>query len=353
MAVSGRTAKAEAPSVSTSAEPQRFGAGPSSLLVGAGLSVLAWLVSRFVCSIGWGVSKSTSTLSVGSWERWDTRNYLEIAAHGLQIQQCTAIQRHLFLVTRCGTVGWLPGYPWLMRSLHTFGLSYGLAGVIISGVAFYLAIYLVWLQWGRWLSSGRALILLLTFSLFPGCVYNFAVFPLSVTLLFCTAAIVAAIRERFILMGVFLLAAGLCYPTAWFLTIGLMVGVAMIAWRDRREMIKRVVLASFGLLSIVALAFFEPSGHPLAYFSFQDTANPVGVPGTDFVKYTVLGTQFVEQAVTTVYAIDNCAPSLDRHDPDRGHDPANDEGSGWTRSSLHLPCPGRPRCRRGSHLVQQ
>ena len=99
-------------------------------------------------------------------------------------------------------MGWLPGYPWLMRGLHTFGLPYVLAGVVISWVAFYLVIYLVWLQWGRSLSSGRALILLLTFSLFPGCVYNFAVFPLSVTLLFCTGAIVAAIRERFVLMGV-------------------------------------------------------------------------------------------------------------------------------------------------------
>jgi hypothetical protein len=52
-------------------------------------------------------------------------------------------------------------------------------------------------------------------------------------------------------------------------------------------MVKRVTLASFGLLSILALAFFEPSGHPFAYFSFQDTVNPIRVPGTDFVKYAV------------------------------------------------------------------
>ena len=301
MAVGGRIGEADAPSVSMSAESQR--GGPSSLLVGAGLSALAWLVSCFVCAVGWGAAKSTSVLSVSSWERWDSVNYLKIAAHGLQLQGCTPVQRQAFHVTQCGTVGWLPGYPWLMRGLHTFGLSYGLAGVVISWVAFYIAIYLVWIQWGRSLYSGRALILLLTFSLFPGCVYNFAVFPLSVTLLFCTGAIVAAIRERFVLMGVLLLAAGLCYPTAWFLTVGLMLGVALVAWGDRREMIKRVVLASFGLVSILVLAFFEPSGHPVAYFSFQDTANPIGVPGTDFVRYAVTGTQIVEQAVSAGYAV--------------------------------------------------
>ena len=35
-------------------------------------------------------------------------------------------------------------------------------------------------------------------------------------------------------------------------------------------MVKRVALASFGLLSILALAFFEPSGHPFAYFSSKN-----------------------------------------------------------------------------------
>ena len=68
-------------------------------------------------------------------------------------------------------------------------------------------------------------------------------------------------------------------------------------------MVKRVTLASFGLLSILALAFFEPSGHPFAYFSFQDTANPIGVPGTNFVKYTVTGNQFIEQSVSAGYAV--------------------------------------------------
>ena len=197
-------------------------------------------------------------------------------ANGLQLQTCTPVQRYEFHVKQCGTVGWLPGYPWLIRGLHTFGLSYSVAGVVIAWVAFYLAIYLVWLQWGRSLSSGRSLVLLLTFALFPGCVYNFAVFPLSVTLLLCTGAIVAAIRERFVLMGVLLFGAGLCYPTAWFLTVGLMIGVALVAWKDQREMLKRAALASLGLVSILALAFFEPSGHPGAYFSFQDAAFPFG-----------------------------------------------------------------------------
>ena len=219
--------------VSVSAESQRADdCGRRFLLVGAGLSAIAWLVSRVVCSVGWELAKSSSTLSVNSWERWDSGNYLKIAAHGLYEQKCTTAEIYEVDARHCGTVGWLPGYPWLMRGVHAFGPSYGLAGVIIAGVALYLAIYLVWLQWGRSLTSGRALIFLLTFSLFPGCVYNFAVFPLSVTLLLCTGAIVAAIRERFVLMGVLLFAAGLCYPTAWILTVGLMIGVGFAAERS-------------------------------------------------------------------------------------------------------------------------
>lgn len=247
------------------------------------MSAAAWLVGRFVCSVGWGVEKATPVLSVSSWERWDSQDYLDIAAHGIQLERCTGGDRSLFHLTQCGTIGWLPGYSWLIRALHSFGVSYGLSGVLISGVAFYLAIYLIWFQWGRSLSSGRALILLTTFSLFPGCVYNFAVYPLSITLLLCTAAIVAAIRERFVLMAALLLAAGLCYPTAWLASLGLMAGVALCAWDRPREVIKRLSLASFGLLSILVLTFFEPAGHPFVYFTYQ--SKPTGFFGVAFFKY--------------------------------------------------------------------
>ena len=188
-----------------------------------------------------GVAKGTPSFSVSSWIREDSFQYLVIAQHGLQSVRCTPQEQYAFLTTQCGTVGWLPGYPWMMRGLHTFGLSYAESGVIISGLAFYFVLYVVWWQLAWDLSAPRALVVLLTFGSFPGSVYNFAVFPMSLALLLCTGAVVAAIRQRFVLMGVLLLAGGLCYPTVWFAAVGLMVGVGLAAWSEgTRAIVTRV-----------------------------------------------------------------------------------------------------------------
>ena len=271
------------------------------LPVGAVLAAVVWIAARFIVSFLWGVAKGTPSFSVSSWVREDSFQYLVIAQHGLQSLRCTPQEQYAFLTTQCGTVGWLPGYPWMMRGLHTFGISYAESGVIISGLAFYFVLYVVWWQWARDLSAPRALVVLLTFALFPGSVYNFAVFPMSLALLLCTGAVVAAIRQRFVLMGVLLLAGGLCYPTVWFAAVGLMVGVGLGAWSEgTRAIVTRVALASLGLFSIVVLAFFEPSGHPFIYFSAKSSV--VGFPGSAFVSYAVTGTQFLVHQLSAAYA---------------------------------------------------
>ena len=175
--------------------------------------------------------------------------------------------------------------------------------MIISGLAFYFVLYIVWWQWARDLSAPRAFVMLLTFAVFPGSVYNFAVFPMSLALLLCTSAIVAAIRQRFVLMGILLLVGGLCYPTAWFVAVGLMVGVGLAAWsQGARAIVTRVALASLGLVSVFVLAFFEPSGHPFGYFSAKSPTAALGLPGSDFASYAVTGTQFVIASLSTAYA---------------------------------------------------
>ena len=62
----------------------------------------------------------------------------------------------------------------------------------------------------------------------------------------------------------------------------------------------RVTLASFGLLSILALAFFEPSGHPFAYFSSKNGL--IGPAGTAFVKYAVTASTTFDKTVSAGYA---------------------------------------------------
>ena len=93
MAGGGGIAETNAPLGPMSAESPRVnGGGPGSLLVGAGLSALAWLVSCFVCSVGWMVAMSTSILRVDSWVREDSVNYVTIAAQGLRSTNCTLAQ---------------------------------------------------------------------------------------------------------------------------------------------------------------------------------------------------------------------------------------------------------------------
>ena len=90
----------------------------SSLPVGVVLAAAVWIATRFIVSFAWGVVKGTTSFSVGSWVRGDSINYILIAVQGLRSQRCTALEQYRFLTKECGTVGWLPGYPWMMRGVQ-------------------------------------------------------------------------------------------------------------------------------------------------------------------------------------------------------------------------------------------
>jgi len=254
------------------------------------LTAISWLLSRFVVSIAWGPARNPFGINPTSWIRWDSTNYLSIATHGVTFGYCGSPQfskqPNPLHDTWCGTAGWLPGYPLLMRAVHAIGIPLQDAGLLISWIAMATAIFLVWLGWGRDLPSGRALVLLLLFGLFPGAVYNFALFPTSVALACVVGAVLAASRERFLLAATLLTFAGLCYPTAWFAAVGLGVGIAIAAIPlGNRAVIHRVLWGLAGLSSLVLLPFFE-AGRPNAYFLIQSQPGALnsGFPGRDFLK---------------------------------------------------------------------
>ncbi len=275
---------------------------------GALLTLAAWLLSRVVVGAGWGAARNPFTFTPSLWTRWDSFQYLAIAAHGRTFGRCgspglppTPASR-LLHQTLCGTAPWLPGYPWLVRALYATGLSLPDAGLLISWSAMATAIFLVWFGWGRDLSPGRALLLLLLFGVFPGSVYNFAVFPTSVALACVVGAIVAATRERFLVAALLMTAAGLCYPTGWFAAAGLAVGLVLIALPlGTAAIVRRALwgLAGFGSLLVLGLHDEFAFGYANAFF-LEDTQRGVGSvvsPGQAFLRLVIQQNSFVQTLI--------------------------------------------------------
>ena len=258
----------------------------AGLLYGALISALAWMLSRLVVGATSVRTLNPFSTDSGIWVHWDAFNYLSIAQHGRTFGRCGSpgIPSPLpqFRTAKfCGSAGWLPGYPWLIRGAHELGLSYISAGQLIAQVGLYVALFLVWLGWCRQLELPRALPVLLLVGVFPGAVYNFALFPTSVTLALVLAAILLAAREHYLSAGLAMIAAGLCYPSAWFAAAGLAIAMVLIALpSDTEAVIRRVLwgLWSLGALPILLLLDRIQLGDASAYFVIQ------GYGGSDILS---------------------------------------------------------------------
>jgi hypothetical protein len=299
-------------------------AGPrASFGTGLLLTAVAWVVSRFVVGVAWGPTRNPFQSNPNPWARWDTFNYLAIAEHGRTFAKCSSpafvSQPNPLSQIWCGTAGWLPGYPWLIKVGHMAGLGWEVGGLLISWVALAVTLFLVWWGWGRDLSPGRALAVLLLFGLFPGAVYNFAIFPTSLALALVVGAILAAAREHYVVGALLLTAAGLCYPSAWFAAAGLAVGLVIVAVPLGADtVIRRAFWGAAGLASLVVLVLhdqFAFQGKFNAYFVLDTQPGLVapGFPGEEFLRLlfthntleqkklgTFAGTILSIQAVITV-----------------------------------------------------
>lgn len=248
---------------------------------GIALTVVVWLCSRLVVGASWGPARNPFSFVTSQWIHSDSMNYEGIAAHGRVFGECGTPAFPADALTRlwhlkwCGNAGWLPGYPWLMDMLHWMGISFPDGGVIISWAATAVAIFLVWLGWGRDLAVTRAFPLLLLFATFPGSVYNFAVFPTSIGLACLVGAILAATRERFFTAALVMTLGGLCYPTVWFAAAGLTGGLILVALGlGGKAVVKRALWGLAGLSSIVILGIHDQIafGQARAYFLTDSSA---------------------------------------------------------------------------------
>ncbi len=271
------------------------GGSRSSIGTGVALTAVAWLVSRTLVTITWGPARNPFEFDPYLWAHWDSINYLGIAEHGRAFGRCgspgepASALSHTTHQVWCGSAGWLPGYPWLIHTLGTTGISLPDAGLLISWVAMAGALFMVWWGWGRDLPPGRALVVLLLFGLFPGAVYNFAYFPTSLALAGVVGALLAATREHFFVAAVLMTLAGLCYPSAIFAALGLALGLVLLAVPLGGATVARRALwgvAGLGSLLVLGLHDQLAFGHADA-FLVMDTAPGLrarGFPGQDFLR---------------------------------------------------------------------
>jgi hypothetical protein len=252
---------------------------------------VAWFLSRLVVGAAWGPARDPFTFSPSLWTRTDSHAYISIAVRGTRLGRCgtpgfpeNAVKRFAHLHW-CGTAGWLPGYPGIIRVVSWTGIALLDAALIISWLALAVAMFLVWLGWLRGLPARRTLVVLLLFGIFPGSVYNFALFPTSVALACVVGSILAATRERFFTAVLLMIVAGLCYSSAWFAAGGLTLGLIVVALPlGPAVIVRRTLWGLAGLGSLLVLACYDQLavGHLNAYFLYQNQGGQ-GLSGQGFL----------------------------------------------------------------------
>ncbi len=295
---------------------------PAAIWSGVFLTVISWFLCRFVVGAASGSARNPLTFNPSQWTHWDSSNYLTIAVHGRTFGQCGSPGFPAAGIIRldhlhwCGTAEWLPGYPWMIQALHATGLTDPDAGLLLSWSAIAVAMFLIWLGWGRDLPPGRGLVLLLLFGLFPGSVYNFALFPTSVALACIVGAILSGVRKRFFTAALLMTIAGLCYPSAWFAALGFAVGLVILAIPCGPGVIARRALwgiASLSALLVLALYDQITFNHFDAYLLETQQGLSPGFPGQGFLVLVFEQNTFVQKllgrfsaAVLVFQALDAC-----------------------------------------------
>lgn len=181
---------------------------------------------------------------------WDGRWYRTVAENG-----------YLLEPGRQSDPAFFPLFPLLMRAGHALGVSYTVAGVVVSNVAFLAALYLFEALTRHLFDetvARRATILLAVSPL--SFVFSLA-YPESVVLALAAAAALAAYRGRWGIAAVLLAAATLARPETAFVALALV----PLARRARSGVALGAILAPAAALGSFALYLWRTIGDPVAW----------------------------------------------------------------------------------------
>jgi hypothetical protein len=233
---------------------------------GAAVTVLPPLVSFAIARIVvWGASASVGLgwPDARDLTRRDSNLYLSIAHHGYTLFPCDRVGGW------CGNAGWLPGYPLLVALPFHLGSSGPVAGAVLSAVLQLATLVLLWRRLvARTTDLVVPLLALLAAAVFPGVVYQAAVFPMSLLATFVLAGLALENRHRYLAAACCLFAAT-THPLGVALSIALAVAAALP--RATRDMRRAGMYLGSGTAGVagVAVAQWIAVGHLNAYLLVQ------------------------------------------------------------------------------------
>jgi hypothetical protein len=161
-----------------------------------------------------------------SWWHGDSGIYLWIVNSGYSLNRCGAGYP---AGSWCGNAGWQPLYPWLIKTFTLTGTNETAAAVVLSQVCTLAVFVLLWQMVGP---VRHRKVVMVTAAVFPGIIYYFTLFPISLLILLALVLfkLIATERYRWALIPAFLIP--LSYSSA--VVVILVVGLWLVAFRRLR-----------------------------------------------------------------------------------------------------------------------
>ena len=100
-----------------------------------GVAVVAMTLALWFAVMGAAaMTEGYSPVVPSTWSRWDSANYVQIAATGYQFEHCG--EQSWFTPDKwCGLAGWFPGFPYMIKAASWTGLDRILVGWLIAAAA--------------------------------------------------------------------------------------------------------------------------------------------------------------------------------------------------------------------------
>jgi hypothetical protein len=187
--------------------------------------------------------------TAAAWARFDSVHYLGIATTGYEYFSCDRLGGPSW--ETCGNAAWFPLYPWMLRPLIALGVAPATAGAWVAGVA---ALGMLLVLWNVFLRNRglRGWLVLAMAAVFPGAVYQHAIFPTSLALLGLILAASFVARGRWGPAGIAGAGVALSYVTGVLVSIPNGV-TALLRTRAIRPALLAAGLAASGFVLVLAL----------------------------------------------------------------------------------------------------
>jgi hypothetical protein len=200
---------------------------------------------------------------------WDGRWYRIVAAHG-----------YLLEPGRQSDPAFFPLFPLLLRGLHALGIGYFTAGLLISNIAFLAALVAFERVTRHFFDTQFARRATIYLALFPiGYVYSMS-YPESLVLLAVSFAILAALKNRWLMAAALLAAGTLARPETLFVALPLLPLALRVPARNRGAAIGAILAPIAALASFVlylALRLHDPLAWTHAERAWGRRFTPLGV----------------------------------------------------------------------------